>query len=476
MKNYDTKKILGISGIVMATVPLMNGCAEVKAEEPPKPNIIYILADDLGYGDLSCYGQQHFQTPNLDRMADEGIKFTQHYAGASMSAPSRCALMTGMHTGHATIRDNFSATRERVPLTPEDVTIAKLFQNEGYSTAMFGKWGLGELNTTGVPTEQGFDKFFGYINQRDAHSYYPVQLQCNTGNVELAENENGQHGIYSHDLIHDKAMKYIREQAESEAPFLVFLTYTLPHAELLVPDDDLMKFVGKFPEVPYPGGQGGERYLPQPYPKAAYAGMVTRLDRNVGELFDLLKELGIDDNTIVMFTSDNGPHQEGGNDPEFFNSSGGLRGIKRSFYEGGIREPMIVRWPEKIQPGTVTDHISAFWDVMPTMCEIAGIGYPDNIDGVSFLPVLKGAEMDDKDHILYWELNEGPRFKQAVRMGDYKAIRHGLENQVEIYNLKNDVAETIDISDSNPELVEQALNYFATMRTDNPNFPTTERK
>lgn len=469
-----SKSIIGISGVMMASVPFLTGCGEEK-QAPQRPNIIYILADDLGYGDLGSYGQQRFETPNLDRMADEGMRFTQHYAGASMSAPSRCALMTGMHTGHGRIRDNFSAANERVPLRTEDVTVAKLLNDAGYNTAMFGKWGLGELNTTGVPTLQGFDEFFGYINQRDAHSYYPVQLQHNTDNVPLTANENDGRTIYSHDLIHEKAKEYIANKAKEDAPFMVFLTYTLPHAELIVPDDDLQRFIGKFdPETPY-NGAPGERYLPQSHPRAAYAAMVTRLDRNVGEIFQLLKELGIDDDTVVMFSSDNGPHREGGNDPEFFNSAGGLRGIKRSFYEGGIREPMLVRWPGKVEAGSETNLISAFWDILPTFCDMAGTGSPENIDGISFLPTLMGEEQNSNGRVLYWELGERNRFKQAIRMGDFKAVKHGLNADIEIYDLINDRTETTDISASRPDLAEKAQGYFVSMRTDNPDFPMEEK-
>ncbi len=436
-----------------------------------RPNIIYILADDMGYGDLSCYGQRHFPTPNIDRLASEGMLFTSHYAGSALSAPSRCALMTGMHTGHGRIRANFSGDDQRVCLRAEDTTIPELLKKAGYSTAMFGKWGLGELETEGTPTRKGFDEFFGYINQKHAHFYYYPYLQHNEQQFDIPENSNGARGKYTFDLIHQKAKEYIESAAKGGRPFFACLTYTIPHSELDVPDDDLDKFAGRFDETPYPGS-ASKGYRPQPTPKAAFAAMITRLDRSVGEIMEMLRKLGIDRNTLVIFTSDNGPHGEGGADPLFFNSNGGLRGIKRDLYEGGIREPMIVRWPSVVEAGSRTDHVSAFWDVMPTLCEAAGAEIPAGIDGESFFPVLNGDPSPvANDRVFYWELGEKSVFKQAVRMGNYKAVRYGLTRPIEIYDLAVDRAEENDIAAWRPDLLAKAMDYFSSLRVDDPNFP-----
>lgn len=434
-----------------------------------QPNIIYILADDLGYGDLSCYGQQHFETPNIDRLAAEGIRFTQHYAGSALSAPSRCSLMTGKHTGHSRIRGNFSASNKRINLTEDDVTIPELLKKAGYSTGMFGKWGLGELGTVGTPNKKGFDEFFGYVNQKHAHFYYYPTLQYNEKQYEVKGNQKDSRGQYNHDLIHSKAKEYITNQAKNGAPFFAYLAYTLPHSELDVPEDDLKKFLGKFDETPFLGSES-KGYKPQPTPFAAFCAMITRLDRHVGEIMSLVKELEIDDNTLIIFTSDNGPHKEGGADPMFFNSNGSMRGIKRDLYDGGIREPMIVRWKNTISEGQTTDAVTAFWDVMPTLCDIAHIETPKDIDGISFLPVLKGKELPAREY-LYWELGEKTSFKQAVRMGDYKAVRYGLKNKIEIYDIVEDKSESTDLSNTRQDLVQKAMKIFAEAHMEDPNFP-----
>jgi len=457
-------KVIGLTGLMIAVGS--GALAEKKSEN--KPNIIYILADDLGYGDISCYGQKHYSTPNIDRMAAEGMMFTQHYAGSALSAPSRCALMTGMHTGHARIRANFSATDSRVGLKTSDITIPELLKTAGYHTGMFGKWGLGELGTEGTPTRKGFDEFFGYVNQKHAHFYYFPCLQHNEDQVLIPENVQHR-SVYTHDLIHSKAKEYITEQANAGKPFFAYLAYTLPHSELDVPEDDLSKFRGKFPETPYHESLS-KGYRAQSEPKAAFAAMVSRLDRHVGEILSMLKELGIEDNTIVVFTSDNGPHDAGGADPLFFNGNAGMRGIKRDLYEGGISEPMIVKWSGTIKAGAKSDHLSAFWDVMPTLCEIADIETPRHCDGTSFLPTLKGMKQSN-DRTLYWELGEKSLFKQAVRMGNYKAVRYGLKNKVQIYDISKDRKEQNDIATSNPELVAKALELFSSMRHEDLNFP-----
>ena len=427
-----------------------------------KPNIIYILADDLGYGDLGCYGQTKIKTPNLDRMAKEGMRFTDHYSGSTVCAPSRCTLMTGFHTGHSRVRGNYEkgpyGFGAGLELRSEDTTVAELLKNAGYTTGLFGKWGLGVHGTTGEPNKKGFDEFFGYLNQGQAHFYYPECLWKNDQKIFLAGNFQGKKTQYSHDLITKEAFKFIKNNKDN--PICLFLTYTIPHAELLVPEDSLAEYRGKFPETHYENiGAGGlEGYGTQPTPKAAFAAMITRMDRDIGRLFDLLKELGIDKNTLVMFSSDNGPHSEGGADPVFFKSSGGLRGGKRDLYEGGIRVPMIARWPSHIKPGSETDHVSAFWDVLPTLCDVAGIGSPD-CDGLSFLPVLLGRQQRKHD-FLYWEFHERKTTNFAIRFGKWKAIKHKPGSQMELYDLEKDRAEKTDVSVKYPEIVAKMNKFF----------------
>ena len=326
-------------------------------------NVIYILADDLGYGDLSCYGQQKFQTPNLDRMAAEGMLFTQHYAGCTVSAPSRASLMTGLHTGHTQVRGNREISPEgQEPMAAGTFTLGKLMQDAGYTTGIFGKWGLGYPGSVSVPGTMGFDEFYGYNCQRQAHSYYPSHLWHNNEKVLFPENENNGRVTYSQDLIHAQAMQFIKNNKSK--PFFAMLTYTLPHAEMNLPHDSIYRqFENSFEETPYDGSRG---YTPVEKPNASFAAMVTRLDNYVGEVLAELKELGLDKNTIVFFTSDNGPHTEGGANPDFFKSYGPLKGTKRALYEGGIRVPFIVWNPQKIKAGTKSDHISAFWDMMET--------------------------------------------------------------------------------------------------------------
>ena len=469
----DREQFWGLTGVAALTAAVVVSPAHAqkqKRNSSDKPNIIYILADDLGYGDLSCYVQQRFETPNLDRMARNGMLFTQNYAGNALSAPSRCCLMTGKHSGHTRIRANFSHDGSRVALLPEDVTIPELLKSAGYATGMFGKWGLGELETEGTPTRKGFDEFFGYINQKHAHFYYFPYLQHNEEQYDIPENQNGRRGVYTHDLIHARAKEYITRQAESGKPFFAYLAYTLPHSELDVPEDDLSKFRGKYPETPFPGSES-KGYRPQPEPKAAFMGMITRLDRHVGEILDLVRELGIEKNTIVIFTSDNGPHEEGGADPVFFNSNGGLRGIKRDLFDGGIREPMIVQWKGVVKKGSRTDHMTAFWDVMPTFCELAGVEVPDACDGESFLGVLKGVDEPSADRVFYWELGELGPFRRALRMGDFKAVQYGLSKPVQIYDIVHDRAETRDLAAERPDLVARAQELFEEMHVESPAFP-----
>ena len=430
--------------------------------KPKKPNIIFILADDLGYGDLGCYGQTKIKTPNIDRLAAEGMRFTQFYAGSTVCAPSRSALMTGQHTGHTRIRGN-----DAYPLRPEDVTVAEVLQKAGYKTGAFGKWGLGLANTTGTPNKQGFDEWFGYLSQTHAHDYYPTELFRNDEKMFFDENSGGRKGMYSHDLVTKSATNYVR--VTRFFSFFLFLPYTVPHA-----NNELGKKTGNGMEVPSDAPYTREDW---PQPEKNKAAMITRLDRDVGVLLDQLKKYNIDENTIIFFTSDNGPHKEGGVKPEFFNSSGGLRGIKRDLYEGGIRVPMIVRWPEKIPAGKVSDQVWAFWDFLPTGAEIAGeTNQLSHVDGISMLPTLLGRKQTKQHEFLYWEFHEGGT-KQAVRMGDWKAVRLAPKKPLELYNLKTDLAETNNIATQHSEIVSKIENYLLTARTESERWPirTTEQ-
>jgi len=424
-------------------------------QEARKPNIIFIHADDLGYGDLSCYGQTKFSTPRLDRMAAEGLRFTSYYAGNTVCAPSRCALMTGYHMGHSYIRGNLE-----LPLRAEDVTVAKLLKGSGYSTAVIGKWGLGLADNSGRPDKQGFDYSFGYLDHRHAHRQYTDHLFRNGERVELDEKS------WSNDLFTRESLDFVEKNKAT--PFFLYLAYTNPHAELWVPGDSLDQFKGKYPEKPWVNGQGdapgAKGYRSQETPHAAFAAMVTRMDRDVGTLLDKVKALGIDENTLVFFTSDNGPHREGGADPDFFQSYGPLKGIKRDLTEGGIRVPMIARWPGKIAAGTTTDAALAHWDFLPTACELSGSKTPEGLDGMSYVPTLFGREQKPHDY-LYWEFFERG-YDQAIRMGDWKGIRNGLGEPLQLFNLKTDLHEDTNVADKNPDVVAKLEAQMKAGRTD----------
>ncbi|PWD98980.1 arylsulfatase [Marinilabilia rubra] len=444
-----------------------------------KPNVIYILADDLGYGDLSCYGQKKFETPNIDELAREGMKFTNHYAGSTVCAPSRSALLTGQHTGNTPVRGNKPHHPEgQWPLPEEANSLARLFKQSGYVTGAFGKWGLGYPNSSGDPLAMGFDEFFGYNCQRNAHHYYPWHLYHNNQKVILEENAETRRGQYAPDLIHQEAMQFLEDHNDQK--FFMYYPSVIPHAELLAPEEYMKKFRGKFlPESSYEGA-GPEHprfrkgpYGSQPEAHAAFAAMITLLDDQVGEIVEKLKELGISENTIIVFTSDNGPHEEGGADPEFFNSNGPLRGFKRDLYEGGIRVPMIARWPGQIEAGAESDHISAFWDMLPTFADLLGVKAPENTDGISMLPELTG-EGSQKEHAyLYWEFHElGGR--QAVRMGKWKGVKYNVKKHpdqaIELYNLENDPGETHDVAAKHPEVVDRIDNVLKTASTESSVF------
>ncbi|MEX0772587.1 MAG: arylsulfatase [Balneolales bacterium] len=436
------------------------------------PNIIFIMADDLGYGDLGSYGQDVIKTPRLDQMAKEGLRFTQFYAGHTVCAPTRSALMTGQHTGKTRVRGNRSATGERVSLEPQDTTVAEVLQQAGYITGIIGKWGLGEPETSGVPNKKGFDYFWGFLNQARAHTYYPEWLWLNTERVRLEGNEDGKREQYSHDLDTKEAMNFIRKNAEEQ--FFLYLPYQIPHAELLVPKNALEDYLDEngqsiFKEESY---EGMNNFSAQEMPNATYAAMVSRMDRDVGRLIDLLRELEIDDNTIVFFTSDNGPHEAGGYKPEYFNSSGSLRGIKRDLYEGGIRVPMIAWMPGTIVGGEVSDQVWSMWDFMPTAAEIGRAESPKDIDGISMVNALLNQPQQDPEY-LYWEFHEG-RFAQAVRFEDWKAVRNDIGQPIELYNLSVDIGENNDISRENPDIVNRAKELFHSARSASEHYPVAQ--
>lgn len=451
MHNFRFQQILYFSGITMA----FSSCGESRQTEQQKPNVIFILADDLGYGDLSCLGQKHFSTPNIDRLAKEGMTFTSHYSGSPVCAPSRAVLMTGIHTGRNPIRGN-----ARLPLPDSCYTVAELFKDAGYSTGAFGKWGLGFPEDEGYTGNQGFDLFFGYHSQSLAHRYYPVSLFRNREEIMLNNKDSLRE--YAADLIHNEALKFISGHKDSS--FFLYLPYIIPHAELLVPEDSIINnFRGKFlPEKTYKGNDYfSEDFRPNGYASqmeghATFAAMVTRLDMYVGQILDLIDSLGLSENTLIFFSSDNGPHQEGGADPGYFRSSGPFRGIKRDLYDGGIRLPLLARWPGKIPAGVQTDILSGFQDFLPSMAALTGIKIPGETDGISLLPVLMGQDQAEEHDYLYWEFHEQGG-KQAVRKGKWKAVRLNVnmnENApVELYDLETDPGETIDIAGKYPEMV-----------------------
>jgi len=444
------------------------------AQAAEKPNIIYILADDLGHGDLGCYGQKKISTPNIDKLASQGILFTRHYSGSTVCAPSRSSLLTGLHTGHTYVRDNHEVLPEgQKPMISEAYTFAEMLKDNGYVTGAFGKWGLGMNGTEGSPNNQGFDQFFGYLCQRYAHRYYPAYLWDNDQKVPLEGNDWTRRTTFAPDVIQARALDFIN--CNKDTSFFLFVPTPLPHAELIVPDDEIFRqYKGRFPETPFglnpktvhDGNDYGapdfkvEGYAPQDMPRASFAAMVSRLDRYVGEIMKLVNDLGIANNTIIIFSSDNGAHVEGGADPEFFGSSGNLRGFKRDLYEGGIRVPMIAAWPGKIKPGTTTSHVSSFWDVLPTFSEIAGIKPPKRTDGISFLPTLLGTSKQKSHDYLYWEFYSlGGRV--ALLKDDFKLVRYHVKDKsaitTELYNLTTDMEETTNLSDQNPKLVKEML-------------------
>jgi arylsulfatase A len=437
-------RALLLLALIAFAAGVVNAATRDSKHQPP--NIIFILADDLGWGDLGSYGQKLIRTPRLDRMAAEGIRFTQAYGGSTVCAPSRCSLMTGLHQGHARIRGN----QPKVDLRPEDVTVAEVLKAAGYRTGVIGKWGLGQPGGTGVPNRQGFDYWFGYLDQWHAHDYYTRELWRN-GNLEPVPE-----GTYSHDLFTREALEFV--ERERAGPFFLYLAYTIPHANneagengMQVPSD------APYSEQPWPQPQRNE------------AAMITRMDRDVGRLLDLLAKLGLEERTVVFFSSDNGPHNVSGARPEFFQSAGGLRGIKRDLYEGGIRVPMIARGPSRIRAGQVSDQPWAFWDFLPTVAALAGGRAPAGIDGRSMAEALEGRRISHAP--FYWEFHEGG-FKQALRVGRWKAVRNKAGAPLEIYDLQSDPAETRDLATAQANLARRFLKMLGRLRDASPDWPT----
>jgi len=446
----------------------------LKAQQ--KPNVIFILADDMGYGDLGCYGQKLIATPNIDQLAKSGIRFTQFYAGTSVCAPSRASLMTGLHTGHTAIRGNYEIKPEgQLPLPDSAYTMPELFKAVGYKTGVFGKWGMGYPGSEGDPVNQGVDEFFGYNCQRESHNFFPNHLWHNKNRVEL-QNTLTKQTQYAPELIQKQAMTFMNQHKNS--PFFMYLAYTLPHAALQLPDEDpaFEYYKKKFNEKPRPikGDWNGIGYQPQAYPHAAYAAMVTKLDNYVGEVVKQLKVLGIEKQTLIVFASDNGPHKEGGNDPDFFNSSGGFKGIKRQLTEGGIREPVIACWPGKIKAGQVSDYIGAFWDFMPTFAELSGQKLIVKTDGISILPSLLKKGTQKQHDFLYWEFHEDGG-RQALRMGKWKAIKENVkknpEGPIELFDIIADPKESVNLAVKYPDIVEKMKLIMRNEHVEHKDFP-----
>ncbi|GIW96801.1 MAG: arylsulfatase [Pirellulaceae bacterium] len=456
--------------IGMAMVAILFSFTSAVAEDRP-PNIILLLLDDAGWGDFSCYGQQHFHTPHIDRIASEGMRFTQHYSGSTVCAPTRCSLMTGLHTGHAYVRGNREVKPEgQAPMPADIVTIPRLLKKVGYRTGAFGKWGLGAPGSSSDPARH-FDVFFGYNCQREAHRYYPQHLWKNFEKVPL----DGQ--TYSAELILQEAMQFVRDTQDQ--PFFLYLPVTIPHAAMQGPEEFVAPFRRRFSQFEdvigrYAGTESRN-------PIAQFAGMMTYLDHQVGQLDALLTELGLRENTLFLITSDNGPHREGGHDPDFFDSNGPFRGYKRDLYEGGIRAPLIARWPGHIRAGSLSELVCAHWDLLPTVCEVAGATVPQHIDGISLVAELTGRADSPVHDYLYWEFYEQGG-KRAARFGDWKAVQLNLgksmDGPIEVYDLATDPGETTDVADQHPDVVQQARRIFAEAHTPSPlwSFSQPKRK
>jgi len=498
MSTPTIKAVIRLAKLFIAGLLFLCAVANLRAETNRPPNIIFLLADDLGYGDIGAFGQKKIRTPNLDRMAAESIRFTQHYSGNAVCAPSRCVLMTGLHPGHAFIRDNREVKLEgQFPIPLNTVTLPKLLHRAGYFTGAFGKWGLGGPGSVGDPLKQGFDRFYGYSCQRRAHNYYPTNLWDNDRRVALNNPDFSAHQKlpagtdprnpasyasytgkdYAPDLIAEQARQFIRQNKDH--PFFLFFPTTVPHLALQVPEDSLAEYLGRWPDEPYTGTNS---YLPHRAPRAAYAAMITRLDREIGRIMNLVRELGLDEHTIFIFTSDNGPLYDklGGTDCEFFESAGPFNGRKGSLHEGGIRVPLIVRWKGRIRAGTEAERVTGFEDWLPTLLELAGAPEltPKGIDGISFAPTLLGRHQESRP-FLYREF---PAYggQQSVRLGNWKGLREkmlpgGKETQAELrtvlYDLSVDPQETKDVSATHPEIISRIERIMCEQHVPSKEFP-----
>lgn len=444
-------KVKSLSYLLVPTA-LLVGCGPKQAEntsnqtkndEEKKTNYIFIMADDLGYSDLGCYGQKEIKTPNIDKLAQEGLKFTQCYSGSTVSAPSRSVLMTGQHTGNTTVRGNMSNSAKeltgskRVPLKPEDVTVAEIFKQADYATGITGKWGLGEPNTSGIPTKQGFDQWLGYLNQKRAHDYYPDYIWQNEDTLKLEKNKDGKGEQYTHDYFTDFSLNFIKNHKEEA--FFLYIPYTIPHDEYEIPEINPLYADKDWTDE-----------------EKIYASMITLMDTDVGQIMQLLKELNIDENTMVFFTSDNGTAKRWDGR---FNSSGDLKGYKRDMYEGGIRVPMILRQPNVVPAGKTDETPWYFADVLPTMAAMINVEAPKNIDGVDISPLFFGKTVDVADRWMYWEFHE-KGFQQAARWKNWKALKKSIESPIELYDLSNDLGEENNVADKNPEIVQKFENYL----------------
>ena len=479
--------------VLLSGAILLAATAVRQQTAPPRssalPNFVVVLADDLGYGDIGVNGQQRIRTPRIDRIAAEGLRFTQFYSGSTVCAPSRGTFLTGRHTGHAYVRDNHELggfldeeERGQLPLPADHPTVARWLKARGYSTAVVGKWGLGGPGSSGVPTKQGFDFFFGYLDQKQAHNYYPTHLWRNEERFPLRNSYFSPHQAlvgdpgdpaayqkykgadYAIDFMTREAVSWLRAQASK--PFFLYFAPTIPHVSLQVPEAALKQYEGAFPETPY---TGNNRYLPHRTPRAAYAAMITYLDAQVGQILDTLREIGADERTLVIFTSDNGATFEVGGAPtQFFESNGKFRGHKTNLYEGGIRVPMIARWPGRIRAGATSSHVGATWDVWATFADLAGEAPPAGTDGISIAPTLLGGSGQRAHESLYWEYHADGA-SQAVRIGRWKGIRRGIAKQpgapIELYDLERDERETTDVAGANPDIVRRIAGLMRTSRT-----------
>lgn len=470
---FEIVKLFLLITILIPSSYVHSQSSSAEGIDSKKPNIIFILADDLGYGDLGFNGQDKIKTPVLDNMAAEGVVFTRHYAGSAVCGPSRASLMTGMHTGTSPVRENpkWTHSGQPVDMSLSDVTVAEELKRANYNTGIIGKWGLAENLNEGTPNLQGFDYFYGFNRHKNAHHYYPENIWENKNFIPIEGNiTQDKIGTYVQDLFTDKALSFLEKQT-SEKPFFLYLAYTIPHFELTIPEEEKQQYsnlnwpLRKMKMAHYRHDENGH---------VTYASMVSRLDRDVGRILDKLKALGFDDNTLVVFTSDNG-HEYDNLKDEFFNSNGKFRGKKRDLYEGGVRMPFVARWPSTIKAGSTTDHISAFWDFLPTACDIAGVQPTAEINGISYLPALTNANSIQKKHdYLYWEFNEKQGPIQALLKGDWKLV-YFVNSHYELYNLKNDPSELNEISNHHPEILKQLKGTLVTARTEHPEFPLVRK-